>query len=234
VGNAHEVGVDRLKLVLRIGVARQKLDRTGWVPAAGVGHRTQGRKAIGDLGVSRQEFRDSHTGRSCLDWFDRPAIFGRDVWLRIVGVEVTAAAAQPDENGLPIVPSYLPARPRHEVGSALATTARRMLKGETAETLVANRASNSRGSGSNQSILDKQARHPGWTFAAIVSRAASGFRINCRSGPNLPCQLEQIQGSLEDRPLVPLGDALQLSVQVHRAMFQNLGLLGKPWAVRHG
>ncbi len=63
VGDAHQVGQDRLELVLRVGVAGEQLQRAGRMAAAGVGHRAQDGEPVGDLRQSRQQLADVNAGR---------------------------------------------------------------------------------------------------------------------------------------------------------------------------
>ena len=98
VGDAHPVGIARHKFVRGVGIAGKHLQRSAWMTAARVGHRSQQRIPVGDAGHSRQKFANVDAGDIGVDRLKRPAIIRGRERLHIERVELTHSAAQPDEN----------------------------------------------------------------------------------------------------------------------------------------
>ena len=84
MGDAHEVGVDRLRACPGRPGRRRAVAATRRVPAAGVGHRAQDREAVRDRRLPRQQLGDAQAGRPRRDGAERAAVLGRGVGLGVV------------------------------------------------------------------------------------------------------------------------------------------------------
>src|SRR5262249_27122712 len=88
----------RRELVLPIAVAAQKLQRSGGMPTARVCHGAQKGELVSNPGMPRQELTEveaRHGGRNRAK--GAAELPGR-VGLGVVGLEVTGAPAQPDQD----------------------------------------------------------------------------------------------------------------------------------------
>ncbi len=111
VGDGHEVGADRLRLVARVGVAGEDLERASGVAAAGVGHRAEHGEAVGERGEAGNQLGEVEAGGLRRDRGERAAELGGGVGLRVERVEVAATAAEPDDDDGRALPRPFPRRP---------------------------------------------------------------------------------------------------------------------------
>ncbi len=98
VGHGEQIGIIRLRLVLRGRVAGEQLQRSGRMAAASVRHGTDDREAVSNLSLSRQQLTNLQTRHARRNRLVRPTILAAGQRLGIVGFQMAGTAPQPNEN----------------------------------------------------------------------------------------------------------------------------------------